>query len=366
MIINMNIQKLKETIKRLHKSTNYLPLGVLIGITILFTIILYPSLIITIDNYSLGDVAQRDIKAPYDFFIEDKVATEAKRRPFTDNIPTVYDHDTKLLIQINQSVKRAFETLRETFLDEKLHRTLDSTDGSKLSAEDRIWMKKKEFEDKIGIQVSKKDYGLLIKRVFPEDISNAIVGILGAILANGVVTNKDIPLREANRGIILRDVGTKAEKTVLNLKQFYDLDQARALIQNNNHPLLKYLDPYSKRLAVVFAERLIQPNITLNRNETEERKKKIAEEIDPILYKIKTGEMILREGERVSDLQLLKLKTLQAYMKKEQLLSSSTGVAMIIICLLFTGYLLHYNLPNLTGKNNKDLFFIACVLITFF
>ncbi|MBW1644080.1 MAG: HDIG domain-containing protein, partial [Deltaproteobacteria bacterium] len=207
------------------------------------------------------------------------------------------------------------------------------------------------------------------------DISNAIIGILGEILANGVVTNKDIPLREANRGIILRDVGTKAENAVLSLKQFYDLDQAKALIQNSNHPLLKRLNANSRRLTMAFAERLLQPNITLNRSETEERKKKVAKEIDPILYKVKAGEMILREGagemilregERVSDLQLQKLKTLQAYMKKERLLSSSTGVAMMIICLLFTGYILHYNFSSRANKNNKDLTFIASVLITFF
>ncbi len=362
----MNIQKLKQTFARLQKTTNYIPLAILIGLTLIFTIILYPSLVIKIDNYSLGDVAQTDIKTPYDFFIEDKAATDAKRRPFIETVPTVYDHDTKLLIQLNQSVKKAFNDLRESLVDEKLQKTLGSTNGVTLSEEDRIWMKNQDFQEKIGIQVSKQDYSWLIKRAFPEDISNAIIGILADILATGVVTDKDIPLRETNRGIILRDVGTKAEKSVLNLKQFYDLDQARIVIQNSHHPLLRNLDPNSKHLAMVFAERLLQPNITLNRNETEERRKKVADEIDPILYKVKAGEMILREGERVSDLQLLKLKTLQTYMKKEQVLSGSAGVAMIIICLLFTGYILNYNVPNRADKNNKDLFFIASVLITFF
>jgi len=362
----MNIKKLKETLIRMHTSANYTLLGILIGLTTIFTIILYPSLVINIRNYSPGDVAQRDIKAPYDFFIEDQAATEAKQKPFVETVPTVYDHDTKLLIQLNQLVKGAFKDLREVLISEKLQRTLSGTNGAKLSADARIWMEKKEFQEIIGIQINKKDYGLLIKKGFPDEISNAIIGILGEILANGVVTNKDIPLREANRGIILRDVGTKAEKAVLNLKQFYDLDQAKALIQSKNHPLLKKLDFNSRRLTMAFAERLLQPNITLNRSETEERKKKVAEEIDPVLYKVKAGEMILREGERVSDLQLLKLKTLQAYMKKERLLSSSTGVAMIIMCLLFTGYIIHYNFPSQTKENDKDLFFITSVLITFF
>jgi putative nucleotidyltransferase with HDIG domain len=281
-------------------------------------------------------------------------------------VPTVYDHDTKLSNQLSQSIHGAFDSMRNILVDEKLRRTLNDTKSPTQSAEDFVWEKKKEFEDKIGIPVSKKNYRWLIKRGFPDTISAAIVNILGEILATGVVANKDIPLREANRGIVLRDVGTKAEKPVLSLKHFYDIDQAKAIIQNRNHRFLKGLDPSSKRLVIAFAEQLIQPNITLNRNETEERRNKVSQEIDPILYKVKTGEMILREGERVSDLQLLKLNTLQAFMKKEQLLSSSTGVAMIIMCLLLTGYLLHYNFPDQTDKINKDLIFIASVLLTFF
>ncbi|MDP3283869.1 MAG: hypothetical protein Q8M56_05530, partial [Desulfobacterales bacterium] len=53
-----------------------------------------------------------------------------------------------------------------------------------------------------------------------------------------------------------------------------------------------------------FVDRLIQPNITLNRNETEERIKHAVAEVTPVLYKIKAGEMLLREGEKVSEPQL--------------------------------------------------------------
>ena len=42
----------------------------------------------------------------------------------------------------------------------------------------------------------------------------------------------------------------------------------------------------------------MQPNITLNRSETELRKLRAAAEIKPVLYKIKQGEMLLREGEQ--------------------------------------------------------------------
>lgn len=363
--MHIHIHNIRKSFRKLYHSENFIPLSILIGLTVIFTIILYPSIVINIRNYSLGDVAERDIKAPYDFLMVDKAATEAKRRPALESVPTVYDHDTKLLNQLSQMVKAAFKNHREILVNERLEKALGGNKSS-LSSQDRIWMMKKEFQELIGITVSKQEYEVLVKNAFPESLSDAVTGTLGEILANGVVANKEVPFRDVNKGIILRDVGTKAEKAVNNLNQFYDLDQAKMLVRQNRHPLLRKLNPASRRLAVGFAERLIQPNITLNRNETEERKKKVADEIEPVLNKIKAGEMILREGERVSDLQLSKLKTLQAYMKKEQLLSSSIGVSMIMVCLLMIGYVLHFNSGTRTSSNNRDLLFIASVLITFF
>ena len=103
-----------------------------------------------------------------------------------------------------------------------------------------------------------------------------------------------------------------------------------------------------------------------HRDILEERKKKIASEIKPILYKIKAGEMLLREGERVTDLQLLKLKAIQAQTKKEQILANSLGAALILACLLVTTYTLYMKHQNhIDHDHHKNLLFIASVFITF-
>jgi putative nucleotidyltransferase with HDIG domain len=112
---------------------------------------------------------------------------------------------------------------------------------------------------------------------------------------------------------------------------------------------------------------LIQPNITLNRSETEEQKKRASAEVKPTLYKFKAGEMLLREGERVTQVQLLKLKALQSQTKREHVVASSVGAAILILCLLITTYILHIHQHNLRiGNHNKNLLFIASVLIAFF
>jgi len=379
------MEKSKESRLKGFAASNSARWILLILVTALFTVILYPNLVIEKHIYDLGDVADKDIKAPEDFLIEDKEATQASRRRAIEGVLTVYDHDTALAIKLSRNVKEAFSDIRAIFRaekekQEKYEIRYSPQDPSQLSRKPPprpqkeiipvhklIWEMKEDFEKKFGITVSKGAFGILEKQEFSEDISSQIANILSTVLENGVVANKEILLRETDKGIILRAVATKTETTVTNLKRFYGLDQAKTMVRIVGDPLLKNYNYNLINLIVDFVQQLTQPNITLNRNETEERKNRASSEIKPTLYKIKKGEMLLREGERVSEVQLLKLKSLEDQTKNEQVLARSIGSAMIILIILVTTYILHIRHPKNIGKdNNKNLAFIACVIITFF
>jgi len=373
----MSTEKNKILIREFLGSSNYVRWGILIGVTIVFTIFLYPNLVIKTHSYKLGDVAERDVKATKNFLIENSEATEAKRREAVETVLTVYDHDTTLAGKVNRNVNTAFGDLRRVFEAETQNLNgnaaeLDQT-GSTQSVErekrihDRIWQIKPHFEEKLGITVSDGAYKILENESFSEDIADLIIKIITEIFENGVVINKGLLLRETNKGIVLRNINTKTEITVRKLKQFYGLDQAETMVRIIGQPLLRKTNYTIKNMVVDFAQRLIQPNITLNKSETEERKKQAAAEIKPILNKIKAGEMLLREGERVTEIQLLKLKTSRVGVKTEQMLASSIGTAMMILGILLTTYILHFKHQRQMARNqNKDLLFIASVLTTFF
>jgi hypothetical protein len=72
-----------------------------------------------------------------------------------------------------------------------------------------------------------------------------------------------------DKGIILRNVTTKNEKFVANLNPFYGLNQAKAMVRSIGQPYFQELDYTLKNLVVDFVQELIQPNITLNRSETQ-------------------------------------------------------------------------------------------------
>ena len=349
---------------------------ILFAVAILSSIILFPNLVITRYQYNLGDVAERDIKSPRDFFIEDQVATENNRRQSVDKVLTVYDFDSELAGALAHNVQAVFAEMRassevqhttETQKPTSSDSSGEVTDTAEKPPKPVIVDKRKYLEDKLGIRVTEGAYRALEKKGFSREIAGLINRILQEILINGVVTNKEILLKESEKGIVLRDVRTKEEQELYQLKKVYGLDQAKTMVRIVGQPLLSDLDYGLLNLVVDFVQRLIQPNITLNRSETQERKNKTAAEIKPVLHKIKAGEMLLREGELVTEVQLLKLQTLETQTKKKQFFLTSVGAAMLLICLLVTTYILHLNQPGRPpAEHNKRLLFMASVFLTFF
>jgi len=301
---------------------------ILIGVTIIFTVIHYPSLVITKDSHNLGDIAERNIKAPKNFFIEDKAATETNQRRAVDAILTVYDYDATLSATLDQNVKQPFKELSDIIEAESESRGENAAEASKTDAavkdnrtayiHDQVRQRKKDFEEKIGITISKGAYSILEKEKFSAEIPNFIVRILTAILENGVVTNKELLLRETDKGIKLRTVGTNEESIIRGLKRFYGLDQAKTMARIIGQPLLKDLNYNLRNLVVDFVQRLIR-------------------------------------------------KALQSQTKKGQIVASSAGTAILILCLLTITYILHArSQSSFSHALNKNLLFIASVLVTFF
>lgn len=382
--------KVKQTFIR-ENADHLVRWGLLFLLTGLFTFILYPSLAIKRHVHQLGDVADKNIKATEDFFIEDKAATDAKRREAAETALTVYDHDELMATGLMRGVSKAFSMLKAVFnappppetapgkmtvelpaaeVKEPKHTVVmpgSEEKEQKRSAEEHAWLLKTEFESALGLKVSQGAYSILVQQKFNEDIPNIINRIVKEILDKGVVSNKEILLKEIDKGITLRSVQSKTEQTVTALRGFYGLDQAKTMVRVIGDPLLKDFNYNLRNLIVDLVQELINPNITLNRNETEERKKLAANEIKPILYQIKTGEMIIREGERVTPMQLKKLNAMHSEVKKENAVVNGMGAAMILISFLTIFYRLYSDDKKRSGGHlNTDLLFFASVLVSLF
>jgi putative nucleotidyltransferase with HDIG domain len=357
----MKIGTPKGAVATFFRSSPAIPWALLGLVLLVFGTLLFPGLIVTQPRYESGDVAERDIKAPADFFVEDREATAARRQQAADAVLTVYDHNLTLLSAIGENIQAAFAQAREAL-------TRPPADAPARPAAppdmDRL---KESVEKTLGIHLNPGAFRILAEEGFSANIADRIIQILEEILDNGVVANKELLLREADRGIVLRPVGGAEERGVRNLRRFYGLDQAKTMVRVVAEPLVRDLSYSRVNLVVDLAQRLIQPNITLNRNETEQRKKAAAEAVKPILYQIKAGEMLLREGERVTGVQLLKLNALRSQKRQERRYIRSLGAVALLLCLMVVLFHLHV---QQRGKrvfaSNKDVLFLSSLLALFF
>ncbi len=345
-------------------TTSFLPAGALVLIMLLFTIVHFPRQTVVSYSYEVGDVALRDIKAPKNFFIEDEEATLQKKIQVREDVRMVYDHDTLLLTSILDNIDKAFEIPRSLINSQEGQQVVGSKEPS--PAESIVMGTREAFEEKLGITVGEDAYAILYKHEFSEKISQNIKTIVDKILTNGVVANKDLLLKEEHKGIMLRTIQTGEERIATSLKVFYSPDQAKAMVRIIGQPLLKDMNYNLRNLIVDISQRLIQPNITLNKNETQRRMQEAQSLIKPVLYKIKTGEMILREGERVDPVKLVKLNALAAQTEKKNLLISVAGKTIIALASLLAIYILFIRHdPALRQDHNKHVTFLSLWLILY-
>jgi len=370
----MNTKPSDISIKKRFSPNFWVLLGILVSVTVISTLILSPKLEIMRNTYRPGDIADKNIKATADFYVVDTKTTSQKRKQARGDVLTVYDYDKSLLPNLKRQINQAFDLPRSIFeadntgndTDKKQPPAADVKTAKPVDTHNKVLELKPEFEKIIGIPVSNGAYKILENEQFSKEISGLIVRILSKILQNGVVANKDLLLRENDKGIALKTVGTDSEKIVNNLKQFYGLDQAKTMVRIVGGPILKDVDYTLVNLIVDFTQRLIQPNITLNRSETENRRKIAEESIKSILYKFKRGEMILREGEPVTPLHILQLNELRDQTGKRQVFEKGIGTALIILALLTITYLIHLKFQKkILHYQNKNLFFIGSVVILF-
>lgn len=375
-----------EAINRYFMTSPQVRWGLLIFIAIVFTISLYPRLVVKKHRYEVGDVAKTDVKASENFFIEDIAATESNRRQAIENVFAVYDLNPKIIKSTTSRINDSFDTIRGIYEQEskKLNTALQMPpvsasmqagtpavptkfpDIPQVPIEERLMAKKSRFDRLLGVQISAGAYAILLEHGFSKDIPKLLVSITTDIYSTGVVANKEMLLEELDKGITLRNVETLTETHILNLKQFYGIDQAKTMVRVIGDPLLKGLDYALLNLIVDLSQRLIKPNITFNSLETEARREAGAQRIKPVLYMIKKGEMLLREGERVTPLQLRKLNAMEGHSDIHHLPLSMSGSAALFIVILIIQY--HVRLKSrkkVNPYNNKDLLFFACILVAF-
>ncbi len=371
----------------------------------IITLMAYPELVVTRQGYNAGDVAETDVKASRDFLVENSEATEAARRKAADAILTVYDHDDRLADRTKKRLRDAFAGAAKVMDDwekqrearEKAERAAEAAAAASAAAaaagsdaasapeetaaapegplasqvkpvslSEAVRAFKKRFEELLDLEVSEGAYKILEKERFAPAIAESIGHVVSEILENGVVANKELLLEEMDRGILLRGIDSRSEHYVTNLRHYYGPDQAKAMVRIISDPLLVNSNYNTVNLIVDFGQRLVRPNITPNRLETANRRKSATEAVKPVYYKVKAGEMVIREGERITDLHLAKLSAMHRNASPEEALFRGLGTGLLVLFFLFTWHFVYFRQRRgASAFRLKDMGLLCLTLVAF-
>ena len=341
---------------------------ILLGLSAIISILLFPTILTPPKRYSLGDVANLDIKASREFLVENRELTEKNRQEAVKAVPPVYDFDPTGAEVISR-IKKAFESGRE-FMAQSLSADYapekNPVEGKSRPEDPSTGVDalKNRFFEILDIPPDDKLLETFIKNDFPASAEQSVINLDTQVFDNGVVSDKMMLMSLGGNGIILHDIRTEKEIKVPDLNRFNDLKTARAFVMERGKVLTKSIRPKElARATLKLAASLIKPNLTFNKRETELRKDQARKSVKPFYFKVKKGEMLIREGERVTPSHLLRLSEQYKFLKQKELLGQAPAMAVLIGFLLSAMYLVGL-LNNRSGNAGvKDLLFYALTLL---
>lgn len=397
----------KEKIRKFITFETMPRLEIVVAATLIFTIIIYPSLSTKKETFhQLGEISTQNIKAPRDFLVEDSAVTEARRITAEEAILTVYDYDQ---VSINSNITKIHKAFADARIAVEKNKASDipsippenaaptgtisivSENGAVVDQIDSMthadildtpnYIPPPPAAPKTPPKEIRRNFDSTVDTVgipdailrtleaddFSKKTENAIIEVLTEISKMLIVSNNDVFIREAMRGISLRNISTQSERTIINLNDFVDVSQVKAEVVKS---VALQLDGASSELiqaATQLVEFFVQPNVTLNRNETQARKTAARNNVKPVLYQIKTGEMIVREGEAINEVHLVKLSAMGEKSSPLSQFFNSLGMATLIFMLLISSYYIFFkNRLRRDANVNRQVLFMSTIFMAFF
>ena len=107
--------------------------------------------------------------------------------------------------------------------------------------------------------------------------------------------------------------------------------------------------------------RMVKPNITFDRDITDEKRRETRQAVRPVLFKLKRGEMVVRVGERITEEQAMKLEKI--FEARHGINSFFVGVGIFGLVLILFYFPYRFALKNIRkfSPSNKDLI-LLCLL----
>ncbi len=309
--------------------------------------------------YQVGDVAESSVKADLTYLVKDSESTDERRRQAEESVPAVYDYDPTMDKKISARLHSAFADMRKLFFESSAS---DPEEGQ-TNTEEIMRTGLDNWNQAFRMDLDGESFRILVRANFSEDVENLILFLIQPVLRQGVLATKEVRYADPERGILVRNIETLEEELVTDIDRFLSLREARQAIERRASDFLRQYKYPSLMLSVRIAQELAVPNLTLNKVEWERRRKAAGQVIKPVYYQVKKGEMIVREGDKITQQKLDELATLSELRNESRIWIRFVGLALLLGVLFYVAVESMGQMKPKIRFNNRDLLFLALILL---
>ncbi len=318
----------------------------LLLVAVLLTVIIVPKGGLIPDYYAPGDIANRDIKSPRDLLVEDAPLTLSKRDEAAQAVPLVYDLDQKRGPQAIERIRQGLEML------------LQQNDTQDLDRKVLLARLKTDF----SVPLTDEELQPLLELVHNKNIVMLTADLLTPVFNRPIVANLQAFEADRQRGLLT--IGRDG-KEILNpdfLDQTIGLNDALSQVQERLSQIPGITSEQKQTLLKIVQQQL-RPNLVYSPLKTEQRRIAAREQVTPVLFQVKKGEMVVREGERVTSDQILKLKAIRESGRDNRSLQTAAGLFISSLLLIFVVYFFALNNISKFSPDSRDQLFLAAVFL---
>jgi putative nucleotidyltransferase with HDIG domain len=362
--------------KSLHRKTVLSPgqdwgakVALLLGLSLLLALFMSPRISAPLRKYRVGDVARENVKAIGEFLVEDVETTAKKKEKLMSQIPPVFDLQEQLGEKVQQRLQKAMEYMRRVSQEasgssQAALAHAGAKPNRKASVPYKVLLEHKpEFDRILGVTIPKPTFHLLAKGEFSLYLEAMISQVLGQFCQQGVISSRAMVQPEA-RGILVRRLPSLKEQLQRPPYHFIELDEGRKSAAGYCRDVAVEVSPADRWLVCDMVQLLLVPNVSPNWAETQARQQAQLRKLEPVYFKVKRGEMLVREGERITPLTLSKLQAQSKIYPRSRGVLIFLGLTLCLAVLLGVCYQLACLALRRLSIRLKDLTFVAALLLS--
>jgi len=299
----------------------------LLGLAVLVAFLTKFSFVGIPKNIEVGAIATRDIKAYRNYEIVDTEATDKLREDAVLGVLPIYDFDENCKETLITKISAAFESARSE---------IKSQPHQKKDMKAFLDNLRTSFSTGIGFEVPEKIIKGLFVGGFSRTMENEIKNVVKRICARAVVQDESVFSNPKANEVIIRYISGEAENR--QEKEVVVKEPSKIIIVNDLKKEISQTKISDDRIrnreareaVVALAELMVVPNITPNQSEYRNRQDLARKSIQDVILKVKSGEMIIRNGARFD---VAQIKVLNGIRKER---SRKTYPIELISAIFFT------------------------------